>query len=501
LNAQLKERRLAVLVSGGRDSPTRHRTLRAAVGWSYDLLNAPQKQLFRRLGVFAGGCTLTAAVAVCDLADDPLDTLTELIDRSLLVSLEDIDGNPRFVMLDTIREFALEGLQQSDECQTIRDAHAREFLRLWEQAARSQGAHDEPVWLARIAVEHDNLRAAMRWVLDSGDMDVGLRMADAAWRFLNTYGYAHEGVQWLDEVLRISVRHPAAGLRAKVAVGAGWLNHQLGDLHAAERFFREALQVGRATGDLRLVTFALCGLAPVVHEQGNFIEAERLSEENLAAAISLGEQSRLGRALTTRAELLVMQGQFVRGGETAERAIATARAIGDYGCVAAARDVLGLARRLSGNVAEAVELLETAVRMHEKLGYKANAAEALLRWADALLLSGDVNKATAQCVRGLQFAYQAGNQHRIATGLRVAAALAVARGEYERALTLAGAAEALYARLGIRLTPVERADFGAVLAGAEQGLGHVKFEAMRRNSDEASVDTIVADLLVEAKKD
>jgi predicted ATPase/class 3 adenylate cyclase len=465
LNAHLSVRQLALLTGGPDDVPDRHQTLRAAITWSYDLLAESQRQLFRRLAVFVRGCTRQDAETVCLFDIEPSDRpfeLSALAETSLLRVLRAEDVEPRFMMLETVREFALEKLDLDPDAEPIRERHARTFAALLDEAAEHRDQPGDADSLKRLAAELDNLRAAMRWALDHGQFELALHMADAAWPFMLTYGYTHEGLLWSNEILRLTAQE-AMPLRARVALGAGWLNHQLGALRAGQDLFVEALATARRTGDLALTTAALGGLAFVVHEQGNFAEALRLADEALAAAEQLGGGSQVARALARRAEFIVLSGDVERGGVAAERAIAAAEAIGHSGGIAAAQDTLGLARRLGGHADEAVQLLVSAVALHESLGYKANAAEAMLRLADALLLQGNIDRATDQCLSALKLAREAANQRRIAGGLRVAASLAVARGDVPRAARLVRAAGKLFAELGCTLTPVEKADLDSVM--------------------------------------
>jgi predicted ATPase len=199
------EDRFALLTSGARNVPARHQTLHAAIAWSYDLLEPSDQALFRRLAVFVGGCTLEAAGAVCPEGDDRqrdiLDGLAALVDRSLLSLTPTQDGTPRFRMLESLREFALEQLAESDEAGEMQRRHAGFFLRFAERAKSGLLGPEEQRWLEHFDVEDDNLRAALAWTLGGGDPETGLKLAGALSPFWYSRGHLSEGRAWLDRAL------------------------------------------------------------------------------------------------------------------------------------------------------------------------------------------------------------------------------------------------------------------------------------------------------------
>ncbi len=468
LVSHLGRQRLTLLTGGPEDAPQRQQSLRGAIAWSHTLLTPAERVLFRRLAVFAGGCTSTDAQEVCELPQDPLEAqavLNSLAETSLLRVDRADDNELRFRMLETIREFALDELASSGDAAQTRERHAFVFAALLSDTAAHHGGPEEPVWLQRLARELDNLRAAWRWAIDQAQVELALRMAEAALPFLRTYGFTQEGLRWLSEVRKLEADH-ATPTRARILFDAGWLNHQLGNLTAAEQFFQDAIDHARVAGDLSTTASALGGLAFTLHEQGDVDRALECTEESLALAAEVGDESDRARALTRRAEILALNADIDGGADPAQEAIAAAEAIGDTACLAAALDVLGLVRRLQGDADEAVALLDRAVALHEAMGYKANVAEALLRLADAHLLRGDVDHAEACGTRALRLALDAANQHRVANSLRVGAAVALARGNPDQALDLATGARDLYGSLGHRLAPVEQADIDAVLGTA-----------------------------------
>lgn len=308
------------IATGARDLPERQRTLRGAIGWSYDLLDEKQRTLFRRLGVFAGGWTFTAAEAVCnpggELEIETLDGLDSLLDNSLIRRIEDERGEARFRMLQTIRDFSLEMLDE-EESELVHRRHAHFFCDLAEKAAPQLTGEGD--WIERLSADHDNFRAALRWALDSNEGEIALRMAAALWRFWYLRGHLAEGRRWLAEALEVKepTPHRAAAL---VAIGsvAYWQN----DFTATRIFYEEALEINRKVGNEQGVAEALynLGFTGLIESDFSFANEcytqsrdlyERLSDahgvasatwglamaallsENLDAAAELGEETRL----------------------------------------------------------------------------------------------------------------------------------------------------------------------------------------------------------------
>jgi predicted ATPase/class 3 adenylate cyclase len=497
LHKHLAERRLPLVGRAPRDAPPRHETLRSAIAWSYGLLTAEEKALFRRLAVFAGGCTAIHASEVCGLepqALDVLDRLTSLGDKSLLRTQVASTGELRFMMLETVREFALEQLAASNELETVGERHANTFERLLADAANHRGGPEEALWLRRLGVERDNLRTAITCALDHRRADQAHRMADNGWWFMLTYGYTREGADWLSRVLQLSISEPST-LRARVLVGAGRLADQSGDLVAAEAYLEEALQLARSNGDRHLLDLVLGGMSFVVYRRGDVDRAVALAEENVAVAQSLGDVANCAHALTRLAELLVLNCDVERGLEVGMQATQLSETIKDRGCLAAGLDTLGLAMRFKGDPQRAAALLERAVALHREFGWTTNTAEALFRWADALVLLGDFERAGALCVEGLALARDAGSRRRMANGLRLAAALSHHSGEHVRAVRLLAQAEGLYGQIGGPRNGVEASDLEAIQQLALRHVGEWEVNAIRERYAGEIAETTIAHAL------
>lgn len=307
----LRERlshRLDLLTSGPRDLPAHQQTLRKTIAWSYDLLDEAEQQAFTALGVFAGGWTLEAAEAVLkdegrrmrdekmSSNQDPsffaplpssLDTLSSLLDKSMIVRLEDPEGEPRFTMLDTIREYALEQLATAGEAAAVRQRHAGYYTAFAERAAEHLTGPAQQIWLERLERAHDNIRAALQYAREQHDCTMIARIGGAIWRFWHVHGYVGEGRAWLD-IVATGCDSIAPELSARVLVGAGWLANVQGDLAKAEACFQASLAAARSANDERSIGLALGGLGRMAHLRGDAVRATELYGESLLLLRQIG---------------------------------------------------------------------------------------------------------------------------------------------------------------------------------------------------------------------
>jgi RHS repeat-associated protein len=250
--------RLALLTDGPRDLPDRHRTLRAAIRWSYDLLTQPEQRVFRRLAVFAGACTLDAAEFVVGqidgAADGALESITSLCEQSLLQQLQLADGALRVVMSETIREYALAELTASGEHESVREQHARYYGGFAQRIANPQLDYpDGPALMLAADRDHDNLRSALRWYVERGDADASLRLASALWSFWEKRGHWAEGLQWLQNALALPGNTDLSA-RSEALIGMAILHRERSEFVAAATAATEAMSVRRALGNLLGVT-------------------------------------------------------------------------------------------------------------------------------------------------------------------------------------------------------------------------------------------------------
>jgi predicted ATPase len=287
--------RLTLLTGGARDLPAHQQTLRATIDWSYELLQPAEQALFRRLAIFVGGHTLPAVEIVCnvegDLALDVLDGLQSLLDKSLLYQREDPDGEPRFMMLETSRDYALERLEISGEAAAVRRRHADYYLALAEAAEPQLGGPQQVTWLNRLEVEHDNLRAALAWSkATEGGAELGLRLAAAVFGFWWKRGHMLEGRHWLQELLAQPEAAKPTVARARALRVAGSLVAMQDDGKQATALYEESLALSRNLSDQHGIAVSLHLLGELALGQGDQERGVALSEQALALLRDLGDR-------------------------------------------------------------------------------------------------------------------------------------------------------------------------------------------------------------------
>jgi predicted ATPase/class 3 adenylate cyclase len=373
--------RLPLLTGGARDAPERQRTLRATIEWSFDLLDAPNRELLERLAVFARSFPLTAAEAVCD-AD--LDELAALVDASLLRPI----GEDRFLMLTTIREYALEQLEHSTDTTMLRDRHAAFFSAIAEEAYRHRFA-DETAWSERLESNHDNLRAACDW-LAVADPERALALAGALGWFWTTHGHLAEGRRRLEDALARSTAGSAA--RARALTAAGVLTSRCGDVAAGRAHLRDGIDLWRSIGDHGELAAALDGLGwLLVYEAGDGQGALEVFEQS--AAINRDHGDRLGetRALAGACQALVAIGDIERA-EPLARDLLTG-AGGDARTEHFGHTFLGDCALIRGDTEDAEQRYREALRLARPLGDLVEIGASIQGVAMAAGGSGDADRA------------------------------------------------------------------------------------------------------------
>jgi predicted ATPase/class 3 adenylate cyclase len=327
---------LDLLSTGARDLTERQRTLRGAITWSWDLLSDEQRRLFSRLGVFADGARLEQAEAVCSdgLGIDILDGLSELVDQSLVRQSEETDGEPRFWMLATIRDYALERLAESPDATEVRRRHAQAYADLAETAEPHLTGADQASWLARLDREHDNLRSAIEWAIAADDTELALRLISAPWRFWQFRGHLREAAQRQAAVLAMpSVAAADPRLRYRALEAAGGILYWSGDYRAAYRTYTESLDVARQTGDRALEAQALYNRAFTGEGEDPFLlmktEGREASEQALAIWRELGDRRGVAQALWAIASAHQFSGELERARAEYLEALDIFREFGD----------------------------------------------------------------------------------------------------------------------------------------------------------------------------
>ena len=420
------ERRLDVLVGDERDRPARHRTMAEAIAWSYDSLTEDEQVVFSQLGVFAGGCTADAAANLC--GREALGVLGSLVDKNLLRADEGVRGEPRFRMLDTLRAYALERLDARGELSQAALRHAEWSLALVQRAEPELRGPERALWMAQLNEEHDNLRAALAWSLDNGQVETALSLGAAAYLFWFRRGYFLEGQHWLERALEQaeSSSVPAA-LRAKAMSAAGEMAWGRGDLDRARRCHEASLGLRRDLDDATGMAQSLHNLGNLAIERGEDSTARMLHEEALAFRRRLGSPRDLALSLRNVARLAISR----------------------------------------GDADAARELLDEALRLSEDSQHEIGRAEALRLLGDLALRQGQTEYAASLVADGLRLGLDVGAQGVIVNSIEVLSLIANAGGRFHHVARLLGAAEALRERMRMAARPTEQQYVApAIAAGA-----------------------------------
>ncbi|HEX5504002.1 MAG TPA: tetratricopeptide repeat protein [Thermomicrobiales bacterium] len=450
------EHRLAVLTGGARDLPPRQQTLRATLDWSHELLAGEERPLFARLAVFAGGATPEAIEAICAEVGSRksevggvspvedfslLDALGALVDKSLLRRVDGPGGEPRVAMLETLREYATERLEASGEAGELRRRHAAYYFALAEAAEPELSGAAQTTWLARLAAEHDNLRAALAWAL-AGDPAAGLRLAAGLWLFWWTRGHLTEGRGWLERAL---ARAPApVEARARALLGAGFLAMQQSDWGAARARLEAGLALSQALGEDRLTAWLLRELGFLLTYTSQYDAGRPLLEEALALSRALADPLGLEEALLNRARLARQQGEYAYARALLDEALAAARARGATRSLAAIWAVRGDLVRYQGDLAGAVAEYEAGLAAAREVGSPTYEAWTLAGLGQVALWRGETDRAVALLEEGLALHRELGNPHSVGFVLHMLGLAAWRAGDAGRAEALLREALALH---------------------------------------------------------
>jgi non-specific serine/threonine protein kinase len=425
------ENRLKLLTGGARDLPARQQTMRGAIEWSYELLNEAEKCLFRRLAVFVGGFTLESAEAIgggCRFLSndkeetagkqpsiDTYDGVTSLVEKSLLAAKEQENGEMRFRMLEVVREYALEALETSGEAEHAKRSHAECFLALGERAEHHLKGSDSVKWLDQLEDEHDNLRAALQWLLEN-NIEFAARLAASIRLFWFLHSHLTEGSTCLKTVLECSKNKTSNDTRFKLLNLLGTLSRFQGDYQAARAAYEEGLVLSKAANDLKQIAESNSGLGLVVYQQGDTIAARRYIEEGLKIS----------------------------------------RRLNDLNGIAAYLNSLGDIARTTGDNSAARALFEEALEVSRRLGNKQFVSTILANLAAVTYIEGDLKSADSHFREALIKARELGNRAAISYSLDGFAALAAKAAEPGLAATLAGSAQHLRESIGFEIEPADR---------------------------------------------
>ena len=469
------ESRLQLLTGGARDLPARQQTLRGAMDWSYGLLNAAEQKLFRRLSVFVGGCTLEAVEAVCDtrqdLGLDILEGMASMMDKSLAQQLGTGAGEPRYAMLETVREYGLEQLASSGEEAPTRRAHAAYCLVLAEEGSASSATETAPAeYLDRFEVEHDNFRAALDWLTRSGNAEWGMRLGSALFRFWETREHFTEGRDRLARLLQLPGAAARSKERARTLFAAGVLALDQGDYHSAAGRLEESLEIARELQDNSGIAVSLNALAVLSRDRGELQAAGSLFQESLEVWRELGDRTAVARALSNLASVVKMQGDYSRAISLYQECRALFAELGDSTGAAWSLNHQGDVARQQGDRVAARSLFEQSLAAFRGLDDPWGMAGTLADLGSLVCETGDRSAAQAWYAESLGIFRELGHKRGVARLLECFAGAAAAGSEPARALRLAGSAAALRQTLGAPLSPPEHARLEKSLETARQAL-------------------------------
>ena len=494
------ENSLKLLTVGDRTAVPRQRTLRGTLDWSYDLFSEPEQKLLRRLSVFVGGWTLEAAEAVGRGNDieqgEALDLLSGLVEKSLVVSEPTGDGGVRYRLLEPVRQYALEKLEESKNAESVRRRHAEHFLALAEEAEPELWGPEDKAWLERLEAEHDNLRAALSWTLERREAEPALRLAGALWRFWITRGYYEEGRRWFEGALEKGERTVA---RARALSGLGHLALWQGDLNRAKTAAQEGLKLSKEAGfeGMFAADFLIILGEVTMRTKGHNERAKELLEAALVLSRETGDRRGMAWSLGSLANVSSSQEDHERAKELYEEGLALSRELGGAETIGVQLLSLGYEFLLEGNHERATALNEEAATLLRNRGYRTGLEKALDNLGWAALVRRDHDRASELFEESVALCKELGDKSTAAESLEGLACTAAATGEAERAARLFAAAQGQYETGGYHHTPRERALREPYLADARSRLDGAVWEAMLEEGRAMSLEEAIGYALSE----
>jgi predicted ATPase/DNA-binding winged helix-turn-helix (wHTH) protein len=460
---------LQLLTGGALDQPERQQTLRKAIDWSYSLLNDAEQRLFRRLAVFAGGCTLEATEAVCntrhDLAIEPLEGLSSLVDKNLVQPMDRAQTESRFTMLETIREFALERLLESGDHASARRAHAAYYLVLAEEGNPELNAAERTRWLTQCDAEIDNFRAALDWLFQTLDLDWSLRLCVALFRFWDMREHLSEGRARIETVLRLCGEERTRE-RARLSLFLGALSTALGDYWAAEHSLQSSLSLYEELGDESGIAASLNALAVAARDRGDYASAQANFERSLGCWRLLSDQLAIARCLHNLANVVKVRGDYPRARWALGEATDIFEELGDRSGAAWSINQQGDIARETGDMVTAREFYRRALSVFRETGDPWGSARSLTDLGYMDCEQGNHLAGHTAFREAMELFAGLGHRRGMARVLEGYACLALAEGLAARALTLAAAAAQLRLLISAPMPQAEQSKFDRWLAPA-----------------------------------
>lgn len=468
---------LAVLVGGPRDRSPRQQTLRGAIAWSDALLTEGERLVFAQAGIFVGGWTLEAAEAVCTpTPDTPLaESLARLVEASLVTQANPVDNEPRFGMLQAIREYARERQSAYGLAHELGRRHAAYYLGLTEVIEPQLKGPDQSTLLTRLEREHDNLRAALGWALGQGELELTLRLCASLWWFWFVRGHLGEGRRWIAAALELDAANgqPEAYGRYRLATlnGGGVLAHDQGDYEPAAQLLEASLALARRLGHTKGVGAALNNLGLVARSRGDYPAAATYYRESLASAQSRGDQWAIAVARSNLGMVAAWQGFHPEAIEHYRESLALRRAMGDTRGIAVLLNSLADSLLYAGDVEGAAAFYAESLTLQRELDDRAGASDALYGLAQVALTRQAWPEAMERLRECLELREALGDRRGVAECLEGGAALAASVGDQLSAAVLLSAAQTLREAVGAPIPPLDQAAHEGLLAEVRAALG------------------------------
>jgi predicted ATPase/DNA-binding SARP family transcriptional activator len=513
--------RFRLLTGGSRTALPRHQTLLALIDWSHELLSDAERVMLRRLAVFAGGFSLEAAQAVCDvdggaLTDESLDTLARLADKSL-VEVDMVEG--RFRLLETVRQYTREKLLQAGEAEAVRNRHLAFFLQYAKEAEPKLRSAKQLAWLDRLDTEHDNLRTALAWALERGKHDQALELAGALAYFWVLRGYFSEGLKWLDEALRGSEREqgeksaignhtPTPGemaLRAKALYAACWCHFATFGLKRARTAVEESLRLWRELGDRWWTAVALELQALMMSFEHDYETALARLEEGVSLARELEDPWPLATCLIRFGDALKPRGDAGRARPYLEEGVAVARRVGDNILLSEGLRELGALYYAEGNLEAAASLTAEALAHGRATRSLPHVFLALFQLVIIACLQGDPEKAKGYSVESWALAKDTGSLFAVGFTVWCFGLAASFGGEPGRGVRLLAATDTILRQQGVDLTGAEGEPsvkvYKQALEKAQGQLGPAAFDAAWAEGQQLTVEQAITLATEDESKD
>jgi len=490
------EHRLELLTGGPRDMPERQQTLRRTIQWSYDLLTPAEQRLFRRLSVFAGGCTLEAVEAVCDTTEDlgvgVLEGVTSLVENSLLVQRPANDAEPRFSMLETFREYGRDRLTESGEADATGRAHAAYMLVLAEEETLGMTPAQRDAWLRLCDAEHDNLRAASHYLMSTGDASWSLRLAGALFRFWEQREHLTEGCDTLERVLAMAGGQGPTRERARALYASAVLSDLLSENVRAEQRAHDACAIYRQFGDTRALATAMVAMAWQAQRRGRYADATALFEETVLLWEQLGDPVAADLARSNTATTAKLEGSFGKARALLAHVAGASKTRGDMRGVAAALNGLGDVAQSEGDHEAARRYHSQSLEIYQRIGDRWGIAGVLADLARIDVDAADHAAARTSLTHALKAFRELGHQRGVARQLEMLSWCAGCQSRDRDAVALMSAAAAIRTKIGSPPRQGEHERIHQTLAMAQSRLTPESYATAWRDGRTATLEELLS---------